>query len=189
MLGKIGKAFGMLSLLALVAVLPRETSAQQFVTVLPPPPSYAEVTVGTLNVRGEPIKDGTLVSQLQKGDLIPVKKTKEGWAQLAWNGKAYVFEQGIQMPEGDINKKPRYEDMREAFINRMRGMDKTIQWLEVPRESGITVRFHWREYKDKAALIKRCEELARIYSTMSTGEKGITVDIVNGNELWARAFY
>jgi hypothetical protein len=161
----------------------------QFVTVEPTPPTYAEVTVDTLNVRSGPGKDAEVIAQVRKGDLLPVKSVKDGWAKLAWNPKAYVSDTGVKIPEGKVNRKVFYEQLRLAFIAHARELDPTIQWLEVPRATGITVRYHWREYADKAALIKRCEELARLYSVMTVGEKGVTVDIVNGNDLWARAFY
>lgn len=178
-------------LVALAIVLVRwpEAGIGQFVTVEPDPPTFAEVTVDTLNVRAKPGQDAEIVGQARRGDLLPVKKVKDGWAQLAWNGKAYVFDGGVNIPEGKPNRKVFYEQLRSAFINHARQLDPTIQWLEVPRASGITVRFHWREYADKEALVKRCEELARMYSVMTTGETGIAVDIVSGNELWARAFY
>lgn len=152
-------------------------------------PTYAEVKTDKLNVRDKGAQDAAQVGQLNKGDLVPVTKVKDGWVQLGWNGKAYVSGEGVNVPEGAPNGKPRYEDMREAFIAHARELDKTIQWLEVPRASGITVRYHWREYRDKDALIKRAVELARLYSVMTTGETGIEVEIINGNEPWAKAFY
>jgi len=161
----------------------------QFVTVEPTPPTYAEVTVDKLNVRAGPNQDAEVVTQLLKGDLVPIKSVKDGWATLAWNGKAYASDSGLRIPQGEINRKVFYEQLRTAFINHARELDPTIQWLEVPRATGITVRYHWREYADKDALIKRCQELARLYSVMTVGEKGVTVDIINGNDLWARAFY
>ncbi|MDH5526549.1 MAG: SH3 domain-containing protein [Nitrospirota bacterium] len=170
--------------------LPETAPAQQFVTENPDPPTYAEVVVDKLNVRDKGSTDATVLIQLNKGDRVPVKAVKEGWAQLAWSSqKAYVSLQGLRIPEGKPNKKPRYEDMREAFIAHARSLDSTIQWLEVPRQTGIQVRFHWREYKDKQALVARCEELARLYSVMTTGDKGVEVEIVNGNTPWAKAFY
>jgi len=161
----------------------------QFVTEEPDPPTFAEVTVDKLNVRAAPGQDAEVVTQVNKGDLVPVKSVKDGWAKLAWNGKAYVSDSGVKIPEGKVNQKVFYEQLRLAFISHARELDPTIQWLEVPRATGITVRYHWREYQDKAALIKRSEELARLYSVMTVGEKGIAVDILNGNDLWARAFY
>jgi Bacterial SH3 domain len=161
----------------------------QFVTVEPDPPTYAEVTVDKLNVRTDATKDADVVTQLNKGDWVPVKADKDGWAQLAWNNKAYVSDTGINLPGGKINGKVFYEQLRLAFISHARDLDPTIEWVEVPRATGITVRYHWREYQDKAALIKRCEELARLYSVMTVGETGVTVDILNGNDLWARAFF
>jgi len=177
------------ALVAFVVQWPGAARAQEFVTVEPDPVTYAEVQVDKLNVRSAADKDAAVVTQLNKGDLVPVKKVADGWAQLAWEGKAYAFDGGLSIPAGKVNKRPKYEQMREAFIAHARALDPTIVWLEVPRASGITVRFHWREYKDKAALVDRCKELARLYSVMSTGETGIAVDIVSGNELWARAFY
>jgi hypothetical protein len=152
-------------------------------------PTYAEVKADKLNVRDKGSQDAAQVGQLNKGELVPVTKMNDGWVELGWNGKAYVVAEGINMPAGKLNKKPKYEDMREAFIARAREIDKTIQWLEVPRASGITVRYHWREYRDRDALIKRAMELARLYSVMTTGETGIEVQIVSGNEPWAKAFY
>ncbi len=183
------KKIGVVTSFALLLGLPGTSLAQQFETKIVPPPTYAEVVVETLNVRGAAGKDGALIIKLRKGDLVPIKKVKDGWVRLAWSGKAYVFEQGVKIPEGTINKRPMYERMRDAFLARIREMDSTIQWVEIPRESGISVRYHWREYKDRAALIARTEELARIYSTMSTGEKGITVDIISGADVWGKAFY
>jgi hypothetical protein len=181
--------WGFAALVAFVMQWPQAASGQEFFTQEPDPVTYAEVTVDKLNVRATPDKDGEQIVQLNKGDLVPVKKVKDGWVQLAWNKKAYVFDGGVNIPPGKVNRKPKYEQMREAFIKHARELDPTIVWLEVPRASGITVRFHWREYRDKAALVDRCKELARLYSVMSTGETGIAVDIVSGNELWARAFY
>lgn len=152
-------------------------------------PTYAEVKVDKLNVRDKGAQDAEQIGQLNKGDLVPISKIKEGWVQLAWNAKSYVFADGLNIPEGKPNSKAKYEDMREAFIAHARDLDKTIQWLEVPRASGITVRFHWREYRDRDALVKRAQDLARMYSVMTTGETGIEVVIVNGNEPWAKAFY
>jgi hypothetical protein len=176
---------------ALAAVLVQWPSSGhgQFVTVEPDPPTYAEVTVDKLNVRMGSDKESDVVTQLNKGDWVPVKGVKDGWAELAWNQKAFVSDTGVKIPEGAINGKVFYEQLRLAFINHARELDPTIEWLEVPRATGITVRYHWREYADKPALIKRCEELARLYSVMTVGEKGVTVDILNGNDLWARAFY
>ena len=152
-------------------------------------PTYATVKVEKLNVRASASKDSAVLGQLQRGDMVPVKKVKEGWVRLAWPTKSYVFQEGVELPAGSINRKPKYEDMREEFINRMRADDPTIQWLEVPRATGITVRYHWREYRDKDALVKRAKEMARIYSTMTHGENGIEVVIVSGNDTWAKAFY
>ncbi|MFQ5508879.1 MAG: hypothetical protein ACE5FN_06035 [Leptospirillia bacterium] len=189
MLRNVSISFGFLAVIALTMPLSGTVRAQQFVTELPPPPTYAEVKVSKLNVRAAASKDAELITQLDKGDLIPLKKAKDGWVRLAWEKKAFVFEDGIIIPEGQINKKPRYEDMREIFIDLARKQDPTIQWLEVPRASGIEVRYHWREYRDRAALIARAEKMARMYSVMTTGEQGIWVDIVSGNDSWARAFY
>lgn len=189
MFGKRWMIWGFVAVVAVLGQWPQGAPAQQFVTENPPPPTYAEVVVDVLNVRATPADDGDKLGQLKKGDLVPVKKVKDGWVQLAWTYKAYVFEKGVRIPEGDINKKPRYDDMREAFIDYIEAQDSTIVDVQIPRQSGITVRYHWKEYRDKAALIKRTEELARIYSNMTTGEKGITVDIISGNESWARAFY
>lgn len=183
------KKLGVITSFVLLFGLPAVSQAQQFETKIVPPPTYAEVVVDTLNVRGAASKDGPMLAQLKKGDLVPVKKVKDGWVQLAWSGKAFVFENGVSIPEGTINKKPMYERMRDAFLTRIKELDPTIQWVEVPRQTGISVRYHWREYRDRAALIARTEELARIYSTMSTGEKGITVDIISGAEVWGKAFY
>lgn len=180
---------GFAALVAFVMQWPSAASGQEFFTQEPDPVTYAEVLVDKLNVRATPDKDGEQVAQLNRGDLVPVKKVADGWVQLAWNNKAYVFDGGVRVPPGKVNRKPKYEQMREAFIAHARELDPTIVWLEVPRASGITVRFHWREYRDKAALVDRCKELARLYSVMSTGETGIAVDIVSGNQLWARAFY
>jgi hypothetical protein len=177
------------ALVALVAQWPGAAGAQQFVTEEPDPVTYAEVTVDKLNVRAKPDQESEQVGQLNKGDLVPIKKVKDGWAQLAWSGKAYVAENLVSIPPGKVNRRPKYEQMREAFIAHARELDPTIVWLEVPRASGLTVRYHWREYRDKAELVKRCQELARLYSVMTTGETGIAVDIISGNELWARAFY
>ncbi len=153
------------------------------------PPTLGVVKVDKLNVRAKGAKDAPVIIQLNKGDVVPVKKIKEGWVQLAWVQKAYVFQDGIDVPAGRPNKRPKYEDLRENFIDTARAQDKTIQWLEVPRASGLLVRYHWREYKDKAALIKRAKKLARMYSVMTTGETGIEVEIVSGNSSWAKAFY
>ena len=189
MYAKTLMTLGFAALVAVVAQWPGAARAQEFFTQEPDPVTYATVQVDGLNVRSAPDKDAPVVTQLKKGDLIPVVKVDNGWAELGWDGKAYVFDGGVSIPAGKVNKKPKYEQMREAFIAHARELDPTIVWLEVPRASGITVRFHWREYKDKAALVDRCKELARLYSVMSTGETGIAVDIVSGNELWARAFY
>jgi len=152
-------------------------------------PTWATVKVEKLNVRAKGNPDAPVLTQLNKGDIIPVKKVRNGWVQLAWANKSYVFQEGIDMPAGKPNKRPKYEDMREAFIDRARAEDKTIQWLEVPRASGITVRYHWREYRDKDALLKRAKALAAMYSIMTIGETGIEVEIVNGNDTWAKIFY
>jgi len=189
MLGKALSTGFLVALTALVVQWPGAAMGQQFVTVEPDPVTFAEVTVDKLNVRAAADKDAEVVTQLNKGDLVPVKKLKDGWAQLAWSGKSYVFEGGVRLPEGEINRRPKYEQMREDFIAHARELDPTIVWLEVPRASGLTVRYHWREYRDKDALVQRCQELARLYSVMTTGEKGMAVDIINGNDLWARAFY
>jgi uncharacterized protein YgiM (DUF1202 family) len=189
MLVKQFKLWGLFAVLAL-ALWPAEAPAQQFVTENPDPPTYAEVVVDKLNVRAKGSTDAAVLIQLNKGDRVPVKSVKEGWAQLAWTAqKSYVSLQGLRIPEGKPTKRPRYEDMREAFIAHARMLDPTIQWLEVPRQTGVQVRFHWREYKDKQALVARCEELARLYSVMTTGDKGIEVEIVNGNSAWGKAFY
>ncbi len=152
-------------------------------------PTLATVKVDKLNVRAKGNKDAPIIGHLNKGEVVPVKKVRDGWVQLAWKKKSYVFQDGLDMPPGKPNKKPKYEDLREHFIDTARAQDKTIQWLEVPRASGIVVRYHWREYRDKAALIKRAEALARMYSVMTTGETGIEVEIVSGNDTWAKAFY
>lgn len=180
--------WGFVVLAAVLAQWPSKGHGQ-FVTVEPDPPTYAEVTVDKLNVRTKADKDADVVTQLNKGDWVPVKAVRDGWAELAWNNKAYVADSGLKIPAGPVNEKVFYEQLRIAFINHAREIDPTIQWLEVPRATGITVRYHWREYADKAALIKRCEELARLYSVMTVGEKGVAVDILNGNDTWARAFY
>ena len=189
MYAKTVMTWGFAALVAFVLQWPTGARGQEFVTVEPDPVTYAEVTVDKLNVRSAADKDAAVVTQLNKGDLVPVKKVADGWVQLAWDAKAYVFDGGLSIPPGQVNRKPKYEQMREAFIAHARALDPTIVWLEVPRASGLTVRFHWREYKDKPALVDRSKELARLYSVMSTGETGIAVDILNGNELWARAFY
>jgi len=188
--------WGLAALVAVAAVVgigtqwPGEARGQEFFTQLPDPVTYAEVIVDKANVRESADKDAPVVTTLNKGDLVPVVAVKDGWAHLGWNDKkAYMFEGTIQVPDGKINRKPKYEQMREAFIKHARELDPTIVWLEVPRASGLTVRFHWREYRDKPGLVERCKELARLYSVMSTGETGIAVDILSGNELWARAFY
>jgi len=168
-----------------------------FATVQAPPaamaqgagPTWATVKVDILNVRAKGKPDAPVLRQLHKGDIIPVKKVRNGWAQLGWSKKSYVFQEGIDMPAGKPNKRAKYEDMREAFIDRARAEDKTIQWLEVPRASGIVVRYHWREYRNKADLLKRAEALAAMYSVMTTGETGLEVEIVNGNSTWAKVFY
>jgi uncharacterized protein YgiM (DUF1202 family) len=181
--------WGLAALIAGLVQWPGVARAQEFFTQEPDPVTYAEVTVDTLNVRAAPDKEAENLAQLKKGDLVPVKSVKDGWVRLAWSNKAYVFEGGVRVPDGKVNRRPKYEQMREDFIRKARELDPTIVWLEAPRASGLTVRFHWREYRDKDALVKRCQELARLYSVMTTGESGIAVDILNGNDLWARAFY
>ena len=181
--------WGLVALVAVSVQWPARGIGQEFFTQEPDPPTMAEVLVDNLNVRATPDKEGAVVTQLRKGDLVPVKAVKDGWVQLAWNDKAYVYDGGVRVPPGKVNRKVFYEQLRTEFINHARQLDPTIQWLEVPRATGITVRYHWREYRDKDALIKRSEELARLYSVMTVGEKGVAVDILNGNELWARAFY
>jgi hypothetical protein len=183
MRGKLFVVWGLFAFIFAAAQTPTVASAQEA------GPTWATVTVDKLNVRAKGAKEAPLLGQLSKGDIVPVKKVRKGWAQLGWSKKSYVFQEGLDMPAGKPNKKAKYEDMREAFIDRARAEDKTIQWLEVPRASGIIVRFHWREYKSKADLIQRAEALAHMYSVMTTGETGIEIEIVSGNDTWAKAFY
>jgi len=184
MLGNVLKVWGVMALVAFVAQPVDSAHAQGA-----KPATYATVKVEALNVRAAANKEAEKVGQLKKGDLVPAAKSKDGWVKLAWSKKAYVFQEGIDLPEGKLQKKPKYDDAREQFIDYARAQDKTIQWLEVPRATGIMVRYHWREYRDRAALIKRAEELARVYSNMTHGETGIEVEIVSGNETWGKAFY
>ncbi|MDH4229703.1 MAG: hypothetical protein OEW11_08175 [Nitrospirota bacterium] len=181
----ISVLFPVLSLLA----LPLVATAQQFVTENGPPPTYATVTGDNTVVFATAASNGEVLTKLRKGDMVPVKKVADGWATLAWSAKAYVAVGSLRLPEGSITTKPSYEDMREAFIKAARAADSTLLHVEVPRQTGILVRFHWKEYRDREALIQRAEALARTYSLMTTGESGIEVNIVNGNDSWAKAFY
>lgn len=182
-------------LLLPVGAFAQQPQPYEHVTKEPDPVTYAEVMVNTLNVRGGAAKDAPIIAKLMKGELVPVKKiredkkTGESWVQLAWTAKAFVFPGGVKIPEGKINKKPRYEQMRDAFLARARAMDTAIQHLSVPRAAALMVRYRAREFRDRDALRKRAEELARMYSVMSHGEKGIEVAIVHGNQTVMKAFY